>query len=192
MHAEIATQVVTVPGAIMTALSPGGHQASLAGWYGEPLVAADAEALCAGAQKQLRVCLCAGQPVFSVQLLQLLAHFWMDVSVALEYQQLTASATGQRDRALLEIVYGQLLLSRRQWPAVQHLDRGFSLATDYLAATDYFLLVRRHELLRHIPLSSVRAAPQGLQSLLAEAAVIRELKGVGRHPCSLSHQDTIG
>ena len=94
---------------------------------------------------------------------------------------------------MLEMVYGQLLLSRRQWPALQHLDRGFSLAAGYLEATDYFLLVRRHDLLRHIPLADAPVVPHGLQALLAEAAVIRQLQGTaGRHPCSVSHHDTLG
>jgi hypothetical protein len=185
-------RVVTAPGAFETARGLGERQASLATWYGEPLSASDAERLNAGTGKALRFSLCAGMPVFQLQLQQLLGHYWMDVSIALEYRQLAASATDKRDRALLEIVYGQLLFSRRQSPALLHLDRGFSLAADHFAATDYFLLVRRHDLLRHIPLSDVRVAPQGLQSLLAEAAVIRQLQGAGRHIRSESHYDTIG
>jgi len=140
----------------------------------------------------MRSRLCAGIPVFQLHVQQLLCHFWMDVPTSLEYRQLTASATLQRDRALLELVYGQLLLSRRQRPAQRHLDRGFSLGVAYLAATDYFLLVRRHDLLRYIPLSAVPVAPQGLQSLLAEAAVIRQLLDAGTGTCRVSHHDTLG
>jgi hypothetical protein len=124
--------------------------------------------------------------------MQLLCHYWMDVSILLEYRQLTAIASGKRERALLELVYGQLLSSRRRKPALQHLDHGFRLATGYLEATDYFLLVRRHDLLRYLPLSDAGAAPLGLQSLLTEAAVIRQLQGAGPHTCSVSHYDTLG
>jgi hypothetical protein len=156
------------------------------------VAAADAALLYADTGKALRSRLCAGLPAFQQHILQLLGHFWMGVSISLEYQQLVAFAIAQRDRALLEVVYGQLLLSRRQQPAMLHLERGFRLAARYLAATDYFLLVRRHDLLRHIPLSDVPVAPQGLQSLLAEAAVIRQLQGTGRQTCSVSHHDTLG
>ena len=192
MHTHTANQVVTAPAAIVTALGLVERRAALAAWYGEPVAAADAEWLCAGTEKTLRSRLCAGLPAFQLHVLQLLGHFWMDVSIALEYKQLAASATGKRDRALLEIVYGQLLFSRRQWPALQHLDRGFRLASGYLEATDYFLLVRRHDLLRFIPMSEERVAPQGLQSLLAEAAVIRQLQCIARNTCSASHHDTVG
>ena len=192
MRMTSANQVVTTAGAIETAGGLGEGQASLAAWYGEPLAVADAECLCAGAEKALRSRLCTGLPVFALHVMQLLCHYWMGVSVLLYYQQLAAATSLQRDRALLEIVYGQLLLSCKQWPALQHLDRGFSLAAVYLEASDYFTLVRRHEMLRHIPLSAGQTAPQGLQSLLAEAAVIRQLQGAGRHSCSESHHDTIG
>lgn len=187
-----ANQVVTAPAAIVTALGLAGHQASLAAWYGEPVAAADAVRLHADTEKALRARLCAGLPAFQLHVLQLLGHFWMNVSISLEYQQLAASATGQHERALLEIVYGQLLLSRRLRPALEHLDRGFSLAAGFLNAQDYFLLVRRHELLRHIPLSAMQAAPRGLQDMLAEAAVIKQLQGAERIICRNPHQDTIG
>jgi hypothetical protein len=116
----------------------------------------------------------------------------MGVCISLEYRQLVVSATAKRDRALLELVFGQLLMSRKQQPALRHLDAGFRLAAGYLEAGDYFLLVRRHELLRHIPLSGETAAPRGLQSLLAEAAVIRQLRGAERYACGVSHHDTVG
>jgi hypothetical protein len=192
MPAFTLTQVVTAPGAIETARGLARPQAPLAAWYGEPLSAGDAAGLYATTEKALRYRLCAGLPVFQLHVLQLLGHYWMGISISLEYQQLAACATEKRDRALLELVYGQLLFSRRQWPALQHLDRGFRLASGYLEATDYFLLVRRHDLLRFIPMSEERVAPQGLQSLLAEAAVIRQLQCIARNTCSASHHDTVG
>ena len=192
MPAFTSNLVVTAPGAIETARGLAGPQASLAAWYGEPLSAGDAADLSAWTEKALRYRLCAGLPVFQLHILQLLGHYWMDIPISLEYQQLAAYATENRDRALLELVYGQLLFSRGQLPALQHLDRGFSLATGYLEATDYFLIVRRHDLLRQIPLSDARIAPQGLQSLLTEAAVIRQLQGAARDTCSAAHYDTVG
>ena len=192
MCAGTANQAVTAPAAGVTAVALGERQVPLAAWYGEPLDTADAEHLYAETEKALMHRLRAGLPVFQLQVIQLLCHYWMELSISLEYRQLTALASGKRDRALLELVCGQLLLSRRRKPALQHLDHGFRLAAGYLEATDYFLLVRRHDLLRYIPLSDAGVAPQGLQSLLAEAAVIRQLQGEGPHTCGVSHFDTLG
>jgi hypothetical protein len=192
MCSGTANQMMTAAGAVVTARAPGEPQVSLVDWYGEPLDTGDAEHLYARTEKALMARLCAGLPVFHLQVMQLLCHYWMDVSILLEYRQLMALASGKRDRALLELVYGQLLLSKRRNPALQHLDHGFRLAAGYLEAQDYFPLVRRHELLRYLPLSDAGVAPQGLQSLLAEAAVIRQLQGARRHTCSGSHYDTLG
>jgi hypothetical protein len=192
MCADTTNQVVAAPGAAATARSLGEPQVSLVAWYGDPMDNADAEQLVAETEKTLTHCLCAGLPVFRLQVTKLLCHYWMDFCILPEYRQLTALAGGERDRALLELVYGQLLLSRRRMPALQHLDCGFRLAAGYLEATDYFLLVRRHDLLRYLPLSAAGVAPQGLQSLLAEAAVIRRLQGARRNTCSVSHSDTLG
>jgi len=177
---------------MMTARGLAGRQASLGAWYGEPLAAVDAGRLCAEAERLLRYRLCAGRPVFQLQVLQLLGRYWMGNSISLDYRQLAASTRVQRDRALLELVFGQLLLSRKLRPALQHLDNGFRLAVEHLEVVDYFRLVRRHDLLRYLPLSDEAAAPQGLQSLLAEAAVIRRLRGAERFARGVSHHDTLG
>jgi len=192
MCSGTADQVAKAPGAGAAALALSEPQVSLVAWYGEPLNTGDAEHMYAETGKALTRRLCAGLPVFQLQLAQLLCHNWMDVCILPEYRQLTILAGGKRDRALLELVYGQLLLSRRRTPGLQHLDCGFRLAAGYLEAADYFLLVRRHDLLRYLPLSAAGVAPQGLQSLLAEAAVIRQLQGARRHTCSVSHSDTLG
>jgi hypothetical protein len=184
--------ILAAPGAIMTAPALAREQASLAAWYGEPLAASDAGRLCADAERLLRSRLCTGLPVFQLQVMHLLGRYWMGSSISLEYRHLAASTRVQRDRALLEIVFGQLLMSHKQRPALRHLDSGFRLAAKHIEAVDYFRLVRRHDLLRYLPLSDEAAAPQGLQSLLAEAAVIRQLRGAERYACGVSHHDTVG
>jgi len=167
-------------------------QASLAAWYGDPLPVDEAECLYGDTQSRLRSGLCAGRPVGQLLLLQLLCRNWMGFPVALEFAQLAASATDRRYRALLELVYGQLLMSCKRRPALQHLGTGFSLASDYLDASEYFLLVRRHELLGYIPLTDERLEPRGLQALLAEAGVIMRLRGERRREYREPHLDTLG
>jgi len=177
---------------VATLLNLNRPQALLAAWYGEPLASGDAGCLYEETEGELRSRLCTGQPVAQLQVLQLLCRYWMGSPIELDYTQLCASLGEGRERALLELIYGQLLMSRKLRPALQHLDHGFRLAVDYLAAADYFLLVRRHELLRHVPLSGALSEPRGLRSLLAEAAVVRQLQGSGRHARSVLHLDTLG
>jgi hypothetical protein len=111
----------------------------------------------------------------------MICHYWMHSDCAFEYRQLSALADDDKELALLELVYGQLMISRKRLPARQHLARGFSLAARYLDTAEYFLVVRRHELLACLALSGPPAFPRNLQSLLTEAAVIRRLReGVQR------------
>jgi hypothetical protein len=124
--------------------------------------------------------------------LQLVCHFQGRGDVGLEYEKLQA-ATGDRvERALLELVFGQLLLSRKQAGAHQHLADGFALAVDYLASADYFGLLRQHELLACLPLSETPSVPRDLKSLLAEAGVIKQLQAGECIHYRQAHNDTVG
>jgi hypothetical protein len=165
---------------------------SLAGWYADPIAVPDARALLDIAQRRLRSRLCRGGRCFPLQVLGMICHHWLHPVSALDYRQLSTLACDDSERALVELVYGQLLVSGKRLPARQHLARGFSLAASHLETADYFLLVRRHELLDFLPLSMTSAAPQDLRSLLKEAAVIRRLQEGERRAYKNPHCDTLG
>ena len=166
--------------------------ASLSGWYADPVSKDTARTLAGIAQSGLRSRLCEGGDCSRLQLLLLACHFWMGGSIGLDYEQLAASTGNGRERALLELVYGQLLISCKYRHALQHLARGFSLAVDHLGTSDYFCLVRQHELLAYLPVSSRPSAPLDLESLLTEARVIKRLQaGKGRRHEN-THHDTVG
>jgi len=167
-------------------------QASLSAWYAEPLAGAVAKNIEAAAALALQQCLRAGAPCFQLQLLQLLCRFWQAGAVARDYAQLMVAADGTRERALLELVYGQLLVCRKYRQAHRHLQSGFSLAATQLAAADYFTLLRRHELLGYLCLADTPAPPRDLDALLAEAAVIRRLCGEHGREYRSAHLDTVG
>ncbi len=95
-------------------------------------------------------------------------------------------------QALVELVYGQLLISRKLAGALEHLDRGFTLAIPRLESGEYFTLLRRHELLRALPLHATASAAQSLSDLLTEARVIRRLQPHGRRRTAHPHDDTLG
>jgi hypothetical protein len=93
---------------------------------------------------------------------------------------------------LLELVYGQLLISRKLQPATIHLEQGFMRAACYLDSGDYLRLLRRHELLGYLVLTDTPADPQPLDALLSEAAVIRRLRENTGRRNENDHHDTVG
>jgi len=165
---------------------------SLACWYADPRDTQAAQALLEVTQRRLQIRQCRVGQCFPLYVLRLICHYWLDRDCALEYEQISMLAGDDRDLALLKLVYGQLLISRKCRLALQHLARGFSLAARHLAAPDYFHLLRQHELLGYLPLSGTPSSPQNLLSLLNEAAVIKRLRASDRRHCGNAHYDTLG
>lgn len=184
-QAVMTPELCTAAGLLKTAWP------SLAGWYADPIAAPEARVLLDTAQRRLQSRLCRGGRCFPLHMLRMICHHWLQSGSALDYQQLSTLACDDSERALVELVYGQLLISGKRLPARQHLARGFSLAARHLETADYFLLVRRHELLGCLPLSGAPAAPQDLRSLLKEAAVIRRLQDGERRAYKNPHCDTL-
>jgi hypothetical protein len=164
----------------------------LSAWYGTPLSRDRVACLQVAAQDELQARLCSGTPCFQLHVLQLVCRFQGQADVGLAYEKLLTAAQDVFEQALLELVYGQLLISCKKAGAHQHLADGFVLAADYLASADYFQLVRQHELLACLPLSEIPSLPQPLESLLAEAAVIKQLQGGTGAQFGRTHLDTLG
>lgn len=172
-----------------------GGQVSLASWLGTPLNRTQAQMLLTTAQQRL----CSGRPAgaerFSLRLAELIGRYWAGHDIEAAYQTMSPLLTDGRERALLELCLGQLLMARRCQSAWQHLDRGFQLAAHLLEAEDYFRVLRRHELLRQLPLASIPADAATLDALLNEARVIARLRGTGKYQHSATgasqHRDTI-
>jgi hypothetical protein len=164
----------------------------LAGWYGDPMDASSARALFDCAERRLRSRLCRGGRCFPLHVLRMVCHHWLSFDSALDYRQLSRVARRDDERALVELVYGQLLISGRHFSAREHLTRGFSLAAPLLGAADYLALLRRHELLEYLPPSQPPAGAHDLGSLLKQAAVIKRLRAGERKLLENAHHDTLG
>ncbi|MGA7802045.1 MAG: hypothetical protein WCC36_14675 [Gammaproteobacteria bacterium] len=150
----------------------------VAAWYAEPMGRAAAADLLQEALERLQQSYAQGRPCFACRLQELIARYWLGWDVEGDYRTLMATAPGERDLALTDLVYGQLLMSRKRAAAMTHLNDGFARAVHQLAAREYFQVLRRHELLGYLPVASRgHASPQGLDALLAEAGVIRRLQG---------------
>lgn len=150
----------------------------LAAWYGQPMSFMEAAELLREANQRLQQSHAQGRGCFACRLQALIARYWLGRDVEGDYRTLMATAPGERERALADLVYGQLLMSRKHADAIAHLNDGFARAVHQLAARDYFEVLRRHELLAYLPpMATGTAPPQGLDALLAEAGVIRRLQG---------------
>lgn len=170
-----------------------GASASLSAWYGDPLGRTEAERLLLDSGRRCLPETPAGAARLPPPLRQLVARFWLGRSVQLYYQASRAQLTDAPQRALLELVYGQLLMSCKLQGAMAHLELGFTLAAPLLAPKDYFLVLRRHRLLGRLYLSAAGMAPRSLSELMAEAVAIEGLEGVrvsASHPGERS--DTVG
>lgn len=170
-----------------------GSQVSLACWLGDPLDAPRAQQLLGVAREGMRHGRNSGSELFSLRLAELICRYWTGGDIEAAYETLSALPGDDRQLARLELCYGQLFMARRQQPAWQHLDRGFQLAAHLLEAEDYFRVLRRHELLRQIPLQATPGAAAPLEVLLREARVIARLRGAGTPHESVTgaHRDTL-
>jgi hypothetical protein len=164
----------------------------LSAWYATPLTRRQLANLQSATQQELQTRLCNGASCYALHVLQFVFRFQQQVDVEPGYQQLLAAAQNVPEQALLELVYGQLLASCKQTGALQHLANGFALAAGFLSSTDYFRLLRQHESLGWLRFATTASAPQSLQFLLTEAAVIKQLQGETGVPFEAAHLDTLG
>ena len=184
---------MTEPDTLPVLLS--GQRVSLASWFASPLSRQQAETWLPNIRRRTQDSLNGGQDGSAVPLAELIVQYWLGRDVEAIYQNRRALPGGHRERAMLELCYGQLLMARKIEIAWQHLDRGFELAAHILQPEDYFLVLKRHERLRALALSAQPSKPMHLDELLAEAAVIQQLKGAGRGTHRLTsgqmHLDTV-
>ncbi|MGD2112862.1 MAG: hypothetical protein PVI50_05710 [Gammaproteobacteria bacterium] len=165
---------------------------SLADWYATPLAPAAAGALLRVTQRAIQARLRSGGSCLPLEILLQIARFSLEKPSAPLPAISRNPPPAAREAALQELVYGQLLVSRKLQPAPAHLARGFRLAAPLLEATEYFRLVREHELLTCLPFSDTPAAARDLPALLNEAAVIRRLQRGNRRRPTWPHLDTVG
>ncbi len=162
-------------------------------WYADPLSAETARACLARATQRRQTRFRRGASCISCELAEMIARFWLGESVDDRYQRLSHRCrTSHRGKALVELVYGQLLISRRLDGAWLHLDTGFEEARLLFAPADYFMVLQRHQQLRHLPLGTEPLQPEPLSHLLTSARVIEQLeKSAGiKTPRQGTHRDT--
>ena len=156
----------------------------LARWYAEPLNRDEAELLLALSRKREQELLKRhGSPLLS-PLLKLIALHWLGEPTEGHYHHLLSRKEKSVHAEILKpLIYGQLLMSRQQHSAMEYLDLAFAQARLLLRPEDYFAVMKRHQLLKQLPLGKSDSASLTLEALLATAGVIERMKeGNGERP----------
>lgn len=149
----------------------------LAHWYAEPLSKEQAGSLLKLSREREQQQLKQGARTTLSPLLKLIALHWLDEPVEGHYQHLISKRSKSVHAEILKpLIYGQLLMSRRREGAMEYLDSAFQQARLLLRPDDYFVMMKRHQLLRILPLDKNGSAGENLQSLLTTAAVIERMK----------------
>lgn len=149
----------------------------LARWYAEPLNHNDAQALLEVSQRREQALLKRHGRSYLSPLLKLVALHWLGERTDEYYHYLTSQHSGSTHLQILKpLLYGQLLMSRRLDGAMQYLDEAFLHARLLLRPDDYFTLMKRHQVLKRIPLSDKGARPESLTELLTTASVIERMQ----------------
>jgi hypothetical protein len=161
-------------------------------WHANPIAEADARRLLARGRRSTQQAYRRGASSLPGEIERMVASFALGCLPTDELVSLIHASTNPAERALLQLLLGQLLMSRRVEGATQWLRSGFDSAHDLFLPEDFFAVMKRHELLAELPLYARPRAPVDLDTLLQEAAVIRRLRG-RRHPRgSYDGSDTVG
>ena len=166
---------------------------ALGRWYADPLTPQQAQTLLEETRTRRHPRAGRNRRCYTCQLQELVARYWLGEAVQDEYQRLAQRLRHtSHGRALLELIYGQLLMSRRLSAARRHLDEGFRRAVPLLSTTDYFAILRRHQQLARLPLTDNELPPQTLAALLTTAAVIERMtQGAPQWPAVRPDPDDI-
>ena len=170
--------------------------AALGRWYADPLDQDAAQQLLRQGRQRAQQAYREGVAGSGGQLEQLVAKFALGEPVSSQLEFLVQAADDPGERGLLLLLHGQLLISRRLAGAMALLEQGFEVARDVFVAQDFFVVMKRHELLAELPLPlSLQAQPQPqteLTTLLAEASAIRRLRGLRGRRWRHDGGDTLG
>jgi hypothetical protein len=156
----------------------------LARWYAEPLSHEEAEQLLSLAEKREQERLKRFARSNLSPFLRLIALHWLGEPTEEYYRHLTSRRTASIHAEILKpMIYGQLLMSRKTDGAMAYLDDAFHRARLLLRPEDYFVLMKRHQVLRSIPLSAEAAKGERLEGLLRMGGVIDRMEqGRGERP----------
>jgi hypothetical protein len=165
---------------------------SLSAWYADPLGVEQAEQLLLDVRNKLGRA--RGSHYLQLRLQEIIARYWLGRDISTDIENLQTTCKDDYCRALIKLVYGQLLICRKQQGALDYLQQGFRQGANLFTAVEYLEVMRRHERLKHLVLSEQAAEGRSLEDLLKEADVIKELQGKANYHCDVrgDREDTVG
>jgi len=170
---------------------PSSKEYDLSDWYAQPTtVEAAEESLKAVRQRRKQ----QESDILSLRIEEIIARYWLGRDIRGDVQNYQASYQSEAHRALITIIYGQLLMSRKREGAMEYLDEGFRMAINHFQGAAYLEVMRRHDQLRYIVLGPQPLPGLSLKELLQEAEVIKKLKGKTDHHRDVraNNTDTLG
>ncbi|MCB1737197.1 MAG: hypothetical protein KDI42_03635 [Gammaproteobacteria bacterium] len=109
-------------------------------------------------------------------LARLVARYWAGLRCDVLLDELQRNACNAQQTALIDLVWGQLLMARRLEGAMAWLNRGFNTAAPFLSARDYLRVLKRHQTLNWLILDPKPSPPLTLPDLIRLADVTRRLR----------------
>ena len=149
----------------------------LARWYAEPLSHEEAQALLSLSERREQERLKRNGTAYLSPLLKLIALHWLEAPTESHYHYLISKKSKSiHADVLTPLIYGQLLMSRKQVGAMDYLEKAFHRATSLLRPEDYFVLMKRHQVLKQIPLSEQASQGVSLDALIKTGSVIGRME----------------
>ncbi|MEF3194050.1 MAG: hypothetical protein K6346_07540 [Halothiobacillaceae bacterium] len=155
----------------------------LAAWHAEPLAQDKAEA---------RLARLGTAMAWDDRLEALHLRLMLGLPAMMQREVLMAEADDDLQRAAVELITGQVMLARRLKGAWAWLDAAEKRLAHGLPGPGYLELLRRHAMLRTLPLFDQPKPMRPLKELLAIAAAISRLEGMKRPDYAGDQRDTLG
>ncbi|MEF3193068.1 MAG: hypothetical protein K6346_02440 [Halothiobacillaceae bacterium] len=155
----------------------------LVGWHAYPIPTATAETRLA----QLRTATAWADRLEALRL-----RLMLGLPATMQREVLMAEADDDLQRAAVELITGQVMLARRLKGAWAWLDAAEKRLAHGLPGPGYLELLRRHAMLRTLPLFDQPKPMRPLKELLAIAAAISRLEGIKRPNYAMDPRDTVG
>ncbi len=149
----------------------------LARWYAEPLTHEEAKALLKLSERREQERLKRNGSSYLSPLLKLIALHWLGEPTEGHYHYLISKKNKSiHAESLTALIYGQLLMSKKLEGAMDYLDQAFHKVQLLLRPEDYFVLMKRHQVLKHIPVSGQPGKGESLEGLLKTGGVIGRME----------------
>jgi len=154
---------------------------------------AQARECLAGVRSLLQQAYQKGAETDLLRIIKMTAGFRLGHFTRVDFDNQLCTLGSEKYQALACLVYGQLLVSQKRSGAHEMLKQGFDRIQPWLQADEYFTLLKRHQQLEVLKLSSAGCAALSLQELLNESTIVRKLQGETRNiPEHGGRSDTLG